>query len=181
MKNILLQGIYSIHFLILLSYFTFFYFSTYTLLFIFSPDNFARFFCPKQPMFNKVMDIIIEDLQYISFPMPCTSESPLNNCSNDDSLRDDLSMFNVVVATVRESALKRTLNRPYSSERRKPGEDPVSELLGLSNRRLPLKKEILKRFNYFSHHLFHYYHYHHDHLFNFDIIIVLLKNFLVHC
>ena len=96
-------------------------------------------------MFNKVMDLIIDDLQYISFPMPCGSETPL--CSlNEDSFRDDLSMFNVVLATVRESALKKTLNRPFIPTRRNPGEDPVSELLGLSNRRLSLTKNILKRY-----------------------------------
>jgi hypothetical protein len=86
------------------------------------------------------MDIIIENLQYISFPMPC-SHSNLADCS----VSDDLSMFNVVIATVRESALRRTKTRASTTGRKNPGEDPVAELLGLSNRTLPLTKETLHR------------------------------------
>jgi hypothetical protein len=111
-----------------------------------SPDNFARLFRPKHAMLNKVMEIIIEDLQYISFPMPCSHE--FLELSSSTAVHDDLSMFNVVIATVRENALRRIRNRPLTTEnaRRKPGEDPVAELLGLSNHTLPLTKEILHRF-----------------------------------
>jgi hypothetical protein len=96
-------------------------------------------------MLNKVMEIIIEDLQYISFPMPCSNE--FLNLSSSSSVHDDLSMFNVVIATVRENALRRIRNRPSTTEnaRRKPGEDPVAELLGLSNQTLSLTKETLHR------------------------------------
>lgn len=118
---------------------------------IFSPDNFARLFRPKHSMLNHVMDIIIDDLQYISFPMPCSHSSTLSDNADITSslIHDDLSMFNVVIATVRENSLKRIRSRQRSCGRQQPGEDPVAELLGLSNRSLPLTKETLQRLIFF--------------------------------
>lgn len=117
------------------------FFFIYFLFKISSPDNFARLFRPKHSMLNKIMNIIIDDLQYISFPMPCS----YHDNPELSSLHDDLSMFNVVIATVRENSLKRIRTRPTSCGRQKPGDDPIAELLGLNNRSLPLTKETLHR------------------------------------
>ena len=71
----------------------------------FSPDNFAKLFRPKSAFFGKVLDLVIDDLHYISFPCPC-------NFSNADGSEhfpevENISLFNVVVTKVRDSAMKK--------------------------------------------------------------------------
>lgn len=128
----------------------------------YSPDNFAKLFRPKATLFNKALELAIDDLVYISYPCPCSDE-----LSSDTSLQsgtDVITLFNVVIATVRQSALQRLqakqlknipdmhryidgdgeCNAIYSC---RPGVDPVATALGLTGtaRGRPLRIETLKR------------------------------------
>ncbi len=60
-----------------------------------SPDNFARLFRSSSAFYNNLFELMIDDIHYISFPM--------------ESTRGVISMFSVVVAFVREEAMRRTL------------------------------------------------------------------------
>ena len=104
-----------------------------------SPDNFAKLFRPKAALFNKVLELTIDDLHYVSFPCPCSDE--LSSDSSVATSTDVITLFNVVIATVRESTMKALLAKTKpshgSSARRdggtmvKVGVDPVAVALGL--------------------------------------------------
>jgi hypothetical protein len=89
------------------------------------------------------MGVIIDDLEYISFPLSCSREQI---AEDKDPGGDVLSMFNVVIACIRESALHSTYTRPLASAMSLAGEDPVAALLGLSTTRRPIALPVLHRF-----------------------------------
>mmetsp|Transcript_22496 Transcript_22496/g.32851 ORF Transcript_22496/g.32851 Transcript_22496/m.32851 type:complete len:723 (+) Transcript_22496:106-2274(+) len=109
-----------------------------------SPDNFARLFRPNHSMFNKVLDLVIDDLQYVSLPIPCQRDPQLLS-GDDPDITDDITMFSVIISTVREGAIAKAQSKPRPTGRRQPGEDPVAELLGLGNGRNPLSIAVLHR------------------------------------
>jgi len=100
-----------------------------------SPDNFAKLFRPKASMCNKILEFIIDDLHYFSYPVPCTEESPgagagagegasvvtggagpgnptratSTGSGSGGSKSDIISLFNVVIVTIKRSALVRIL------------------------------------------------------------------------
>ena len=108
-----------------------------------SPDNFAKLFRPKAALFNKVLELTIDDLHYISFPCPCSDE--LSSDSSLPTSTDVITLFNVVIATVRESSMKALLAKTRSTSEGeqsrgmkgeyergvKVGTDPVAVALGL--------------------------------------------------
>ena len=89
-----------------------------------SNDNFARLF-PRQcqsPVLNKIFELVIDDLHYISYPLAVaksnSSSSSSSSSSNDSSSSSgggsfgggggdmiDISVFNVVISYVREEAM----------------------------------------------------------------------------
>ena len=64
---------------------------------LFSRENFARLFRPKAAMCHKVLELTIDDIHYISYAIPCIT------VHNPASLRN-ITLFNIIVATVRENA-----------------------------------------------------------------------------
>ena len=70
----------------------------------FSPDNFAKLFRPKSALYNKVLELTIDDIEYLSFPCPCIDE----NVDLHDST-NLITLFNVVIAKVRDIAMRRVL------------------------------------------------------------------------
>lgn len=120
-----------------------------------SPDNFARLFRPKAAMFNKVLEIIIDDLHYISYPTPCSEE--LSDIA-DSSGTNVISLFNIVIASVRESSLRRhssfinnnnnnSNNNGSVSDKskfRKPGLDPIASVLGLQKDPIAPSPEVIR-------------------------------------
>jgi hypothetical protein len=89
---------------------------------------------------NYLMTIFPDDLHYMSFPCPCSDE-----LSTDTSIQiatDVISLFNVIVVTVRESAMKKLeaipgTNSKRNNQKRKiysqhemTGLDPVVVALG---------------------------------------------------
>lgn len=116
-----------------------------------SPDNFAKLFRPKAPLFNKILELSIDDLHYISYPCPCSDElkeRALLHPSYQANNIDVITLFNVIIVTVRDSALKRVLMQTKEStinsmssdkifESHRPGMDPVAAAMGLrSNRKV---------------------------------------------
>jgi len=107
-----------------------------------TPDQFAKLFRPKAALFNKILELDIGDLKYISFPTSCT-----DGLSTEESSSNVISLFNVVVVVVRESAfakLSRTLNNPLTDSS-EAGVDPVTITLGLRNSISNIPMETLKQ------------------------------------
>ena len=103
-----------------------------------TPDQFAKIFRPKAALFNKLLEIEIGDLQYVSFPTNCVDDSlafsPIE--SDSDSYANNISMFNVVVALVKQSAFQRlqlSSNIDFNRLGNKSGIDPVAGVLGLQD------------------------------------------------
>ena len=67
----------------------------------FSPDNFAKLFRPKAALANTILDVIIDDLHYISFPCTCAfnASSDVNKDTKAESgisLRKDQTLLVMV-------------------------------------------------------------------------------------
>ena len=117
----------------------------------FSPDNFAKLFRPKASYYNQVLDLVIDDLHYISFPCPCKFNK---NAERSDQLSgiDNINLFNVVITKVRDSAMNKFTNldggsysKEWCGDREEdggrdwnylldPGVDPISVAMGLRER-----------------------------------------------
>lgn len=116
-----------------------------------SPDNFAKLFRPKSALYNKVLELIIEDIQYVSFPCPCADELS----ADVHGAIDVITLFNVVVAVVRESAMRRVLGyedsqnsevkRLFSKKLKEPGCDPVATAMGLRGEIHPISSSMMRR------------------------------------
>ena len=92
------------------------------------------------PFAFQLFDLVVEDVQYISFPMSCQRDNrPFTSAASNDSTdqhTDYVTMFNVVIAMVRESAMRRVRGSQRASRRPRqpvPGVDPVAEVMGLGN------------------------------------------------
>jgi len=110
-----------------------------------TPDNFARLFRPKAQLFNKILEISIDDIHYISYPCPCIDDTNSTEVSgNTSAMADVISLFNVIIAVVEEDALKKVLDQVEQSQDYKnvaigkqadctqiPGFDPVASFFGL--------------------------------------------------
>lgn len=122
-----------------------------------SPDKFARLFRPKPAFFNRVLEITIGDINYISYPTPCLNDSSTHEIGSatststsadaseaSDSENNDgddvITLFTVVVARVRDG-LDPSVGRGVVA----PGVDPVSSLLGLSGQFLPVAASVLRK------------------------------------
>ena len=114
-----------------------------------SPDNFAKLFRPKASLFNKVLELTIDDLHYISFPCPCSDE--LSTDTSVQTTTDVITLFNVVIATVRESAMKKLEATSGSnsnlsfSKFESAGSDPVAITLGLQSANQAVSPNVLRR------------------------------------
>ena len=112
-----------------------------------SSENFAKLFRPKASLFNKISELIIDELQYISFPCPCSEELS----SDISTTTDSITLFNVVVVAVRESAMNKlrekrllqssdyTYNNSVNqnnntSSYNNSGVDPVAIAMGLAGK-----------------------------------------------
>lgn len=102
------------------------------------------------------MIISPDDLHYISFPCPCSDE--LSTDTSIQTATDVISLFNVIVVTVRESAMKKLEATPGSNSRRnnqnrkiysqheKAGLDPVAVALGLQSHTQAIRPIVLRRY-----------------------------------
>jgi hypothetical protein len=118
-----------------------------------SPDNFAKLFRPKAALFNKVLEVTIDDICYVSYPTPCADAE-----STDPHYPGDLiTLFNVVIAVVRESSLRRVLGSSYDephtsltgltnvADLRRVGCDPLTAAMGLRDGIHPISCNAVKR------------------------------------
>ena len=49
-----------------------------------SPDNFAKIFRPKAALFNKIFELTIDDVHYISYPCPCVEKGEENSIDSNN-------------------------------------------------------------------------------------------------
>ena len=101
------------------------------------------------------MELTIDDLHYISFPCPCSDE--LSTDAGGETTTDVITLFNVVIATVRESAMKRvesslSANSKINDQRKSlfskfetAGTDPVAAALGLRGNGKAVSSSALRR------------------------------------
>ena len=71
-------------------------------IFLCSPDNFAKLFRPKSALFNKVLELVIDDIQYLSFPCPCAEDLV-------HGTTDVITLFNIIIASVRINSMQRVV------------------------------------------------------------------------
>lgn len=102
------------------------------------------------------MELTIDDLHYISFPCPCSDE--LSTDVGGETTTDVITLFNVVIATVRESAMKKvesalSANSKINDQRKSlfskfetAGSDPVAAALGLRGNGKAVSSSALRRF-----------------------------------
>lgn len=112
-----------------------------------SPDNFARLFRPKPAFFNKIFELTIGDINYISYPAPCAADSDraVLDLLDDQATDNVITMFTVVVARIRPAfAEQPVLN--HSDGIFSSGTDPVSILMGLSGSYLPVETTVLRKY-----------------------------------
>ena len=69
-----------------------------------TPDHFARFF-KKSKYLQGCLEVTIEDLKYISYPLSCSELEDIN--------KDLITQFNVILIILRKQALQRILSRHY--------------------------------------------------------------------
>ena len=102
------------------------------------------------------MDLVVDDIQYISFPMSCQRDDQHmggGNSSDNDEETDYINMFNIVVATVRDSAMHRLRTAEnwgtrHSYRPSSPGEDPIAAVMGLGNITSGISIPILRRYSH---------------------------------
>jgi hypothetical protein len=142
-----------------------------------SADNFAKLFRPKAALWNKVLEVTIDDISYVSFPTPCGEERDREASSSSQGLGssgtseqasggsgsypsgDLITLFNVVIAIVRESALRRVLGSSYDgfdgamraagitnvTDLRRVGCDPLTAAMGLRDGIHPIACSVVRR------------------------------------
>ena len=80
---------------------------------------------------------MIDDIHYISYPTPCSED--LSNIADPSSNINVITLFNVVIAIVRENAINKKLNKSSyevlssgADRLKKIGLDPISFAMGLT-------------------------------------------------
>jgi hypothetical protein len=118
----------------------------YNQYFSIGPDNFAKLFRPKVGLFNKILEISIDDLVYSSFPFQCPAVTSELSSSSSETI---ITMVNVVITSVSFKAMKKlNRNAEYRCRKRGPckiagssstvtmpyagGENAVAAAVGLS-------------------------------------------------
>lgn len=80
-----------------------------------SSDNFAKLFRPKTSMTNKILELTIDDLHYYSYPIPCNNEENDGIAGSGSGASSSgstiISLFNVIIVTVKKSALLNILQK----------------------------------------------------------------------
>lgn len=106
-----------------------------------APDQVAKLFRPKLTLCNQPSEIYVHNLHYVSYPFQIPINSSDDDSSNGSGVSNDdhnisrVSVFNVIVASVRESVLRKIrYSGQYSSSNRRVTADPIATALG-SNRK----------------------------------------------
>ena len=138
----------------------------------FSLENLAKLFRPKNALYNKILEISIDDLNFVSYPCQCQGSSYDEASVHDDnsisggfggSLSNALSpvavagsqsgevitMFNLIVTSVSHKAMLK-INPAFAYKCQykfasTPGSDPVAAAIGVNNQCYGLCKQTIKR------------------------------------
>ena len=103
-----------------------------------SPANFAKLFRTKPALHNKVVEITIEDLHYISFPCSCVEDNSVFSDSGHNNnviyTEDSITLFNVIVTVIRQNATKKYSSFDNETAADLIGaRDPIVDALGLAS------------------------------------------------
>ena len=127
-----------------------------------SPENFAKFFRPKPTLMNNIIEVTIDDLDYIGYPCSCTDETIID--SSESQLQDNkenthsvnIRLFHVIVTIVRSQILKKKMienghNYNYKSIDKRTF-DPNTNILSLEYNLVD--KTTIKRLVFIENHSF---------------------------
>lgn len=105
-----------------------------------SSEQFAKFFRPKNSLINKISEVTIDDLTFVSYPCVCTRDEILTTISPDELQTVSISLFTIVITIVRQHVMKK-LERKYYCKDHESGtlhkgstgslQDPLALVLGL--------------------------------------------------
>jgi hypothetical protein len=98
--------------------------------------------------FLQLLDIVVDDIQYISYPLACQRDDKQSSREEDGI---DINMFNIVIATVRDSTMQRLRPVDLADARSRrgrrfvSGEDPIASIMGLTNINIGISVATLRR------------------------------------
>ena len=146
--------------------------------YIHSLENLAKLFRPKNALYNKILEISIDDLNFVSYPCQCQGSASDDASVNDSnttnivaagSLQNNplspialgtsqsaevITMFNIIVTSVSHKAmLKINPDFVYKCKYKfvsTPGSDPVAAAIGVNMQSYGLCKQSIRRFLKFS-------------------------------
>ena len=146
--------------------------------YIHSLENLAKLFRPKNALYNKILEISIDDLNFVSYPCQCqgsasddasVNDSNTTNIVGSGSLQNNplspialgtsqsaevITMFNIIVTSVSHKAmLKINPDFVYKCKYKfvsTPGSDPVAAAIGVNMQSYGLCKQSIRRFLKFS-------------------------------
>eukprot|EP01032_Pedospumella_encystans_P018954 gene18954-21562_t len=141
--------------------------------FSFSLENLAKLFRPKNALYNKILEISIDDLNFVSYPCQCQGSASDDASVNDSnstnivaagSLQNNplspvalgtsqsaevITMFNIIVTSVSHKAmLKINPDFVYKCKYKfvsTPGSDPVAAAIGVNMQSYGLCKQSIRR------------------------------------
>jgi len=141
-------------------------------------ENLAKLFRPKNALYNKILEISIDDLNFVSYPCQCqgsasdeisTNDTAASNTATTGSLQNNplspvalgtsqsaevITMFNIIVTSVSHKAmLKINPDFVYKCKYKfvsTPGSDPVAAAIGVNTQSYGLCKQSIRRYLCFS-------------------------------
>jgi hypothetical protein len=102
----------------------------------------------KQNTASQVLEVTIDDLEYVSHPIGCAENDLLQTTSVSEGVTqfnsDSITQFNVIIAVARENAVRRILARG-ANEVHSSVQDPMAVALGINKHFLfPPDRNILR-------------------------------------
>jgi hypothetical protein len=95
---------------------------------------------------NKVLELIIDDLQYLSYACNCSDATMQSNAPSSNN-QYTITLFNIIIAKVRNSSIQRINTKPQIAHNRRSRteKDQVARLMGLESEIHVVNDDILKK------------------------------------
>jgi len=70
--------------------------------YIYSPENFSKFFRPKAALCNRILEVTIDELQYLTYACTCSVGG------GSQGVPGHITLFNIIVVKVNDAVLKQS-------------------------------------------------------------------------
>jgi len=72
--------------------------------YIYSPENFSKFFRPKAALCNRILEVTIDELQYLTYACTCS----VGGGGSQGIVPGHITLFNIIVVKVNDAVLKQS-------------------------------------------------------------------------